>query len=152
MHCRHFPQTSSFFFFFLKNSVNGAFWTEGFYVFVCFFNRVMFIHRFSIFYFLLVQKHSWVCIIYFIFLFFNFLCLLHLANLGTHVQGRLSEPITATIHTAEVFWNQLQWPAPIRPLLEYYEKSTCWKDISLWLQFGIIHGCRHLFVWGLSYL
>lgn len=147
MHCRHFPQTSSIFFFFIF--VNGAFWMEGFYV--CFFNRVMFSHHFSTFTFYWFKSIPGFALYIYIF-FLNFLCHLHLTNLGMHVQGRLSEPITATIHTTEVFWNQLQWPAPIRPLIEYYEKSTCWKNISLWLQFGIIHGCRHLSVWGLSYL
>ena len=149
MHWRHFPQISSFF---CLNFVNGAFWTEGF-LFVFLIGSI-----YPLFLYVLLSIGSkwqtpFLSLHYiFCFSFLNFLCLLHLANLGMQVQGKLSEPITAIIHTTEVFWNQLQWPAPICPLPENYKKSTCWIDISLWLQFGIIHGCRHLSLWGLSYL
>lgn len=148
MHCRHFPQTSSIFFFL-------SLWMVPFgwkvFMFVFLIGSCLAIISLRL---LSIGSKAFLGLpyIYIYFFFLNFLCHLHLTNLGMHVQGRLSEPITATIHTTEVFWNQLQWPAPIRPLIEYYEKSTCWKNISLWLQFGIIHGCRHLSVWGLSYL
>ena len=57
-------------FFFFFNFVNGAFWTEGFYV--CFFNRVMFIHRFSMFTFYWFKSIPGFALYIYIYIFFLF--------------------------------------------------------------------------------